>query len=36
LAGALWLQNYLAGAWPLQWQSADALFDDRLAGDEGS
>ena len=22
LTGALWLQNYLSGAWPLQWQEA--------------
>jgi ADP-ribose pyrophosphatase len=22
LTGALWLQNYLSGAWPLQWQDA--------------
>jgi ADP-ribose pyrophosphatase len=25
LAGALWLQNTLNGAWPLVWQSRDCL-----------
>ena len=25
LAGALWLQNWLAGNWDLQWQSAESL-----------
>jgi ADP-ribose pyrophosphatase len=24
LTGLLWLQNYLSGAWPLQWQRVDA------------
>jgi len=24
LVGALWLQNVLAGAWPLEWQGAPA------------
>ncbi len=25
LVGALWMQNVLAGSWPLEWQTADAL-----------
>jgi ADP-ribose pyrophosphatase len=27
LAGALWLQNTLSGAWALKWQSSESLAD---------
>jgi ADP-ribose pyrophosphatase len=27
LAGALWLQNTLSGAWALEWQSSESLAD---------
>ncbi len=29
LTGALWLQNVLSGAWPLQWQAADTVLPKR-------